>query len=432
MNPAPRIVITGIGAVCGAGLSIESIWTNALAGRSAILPIRQWDTSGWPVNIAAEIYGVDDRTLVEDRKLHKTISRTDLFGLYAAGEAFQHSGILETRRALDEPSATHFNDRSAVFVGSGGGAYESNYDFFPLMTAARGELQRFGRELCDTVNPMWLLKHLPNNVLCHVGIRHGFKGTNACITNHCVGGALAVAEAANAIRFAEADRAIAVGHDAPIEPETILHFHNLGLLAHDTVRSFDRDRSGTVLGEGASAILLESEAGATQRDANILGEFLGAGSVTEATGVLDVRADGDGLRRAIELTLSDAGMSPGAVGMIVAHANGTRASDASEARALRQVFGDNPPPVTAFKWSVGHLIAASGVLDLSLALTCLHREIVPGIPTLRVFDPVLPTLPVSASAQKPRANTALIICRGFGGMNAALIVRAGPSSRTLE
>ena len=113
-----------------------------------------------------------------------------------------------------------FNDRTGVFVGSGGGAYQNQYDFFPLLTAAQGDLRTFGSELSATVNPMWLLRTLPNNVLCHIGIRYGFKGPNACVTHHSVSGTLAIAEAAAAVRAGEADRAVAVGHDAPIEPQT--------------------------------------------------------------------------------------------------------------------------------------------------------------------------------------------------------------------
>jgi 3-oxoacyl-[acyl-carrier-protein] synthase I len=428
MNSSPRIAITGVGAVCGSGLEVESIWSAIQAGRSAVTAIRNWNASDWPIGIAAEVCGVSNQTLVEDRKLHKSISRTDLFGLYAAGVAIRQSGVIEFRKRLSATVAAGFNDRCGVFVGSGGGAYQGHYEFFPLMTAAGGDLGRFGRELCDTVSPMWLLKHLPNNVLCHVGIRHGFKGTNACITNHCVGGAMAVGEAAHAIRHAEADRAIAIGHDAPIEPETVLHFQRLGLLAHDTVRPFDQSRSGTVLGEGAAAVLLETEADARERGAVVLGEFLGSGCVTEGTGVLDVRSDGEGLSRAIELALADAGMSPASVGMIVAHGNGTRASDASEAIAIRRVFGDDLPPITAFKWSFGHLISGSGVIDLLLALTCLRQRIVPGIPTLRRLDPSLAPLPVSVTPQQPRGDKALVLCRGFGGMNVALLVRAASSS----
>ena len=428
MSASPKIVITGTGAVCGSGLGANAIWDAVAHGRSAIQEIRSWDASRWPARMAAEVVDVDNRRLVEDRKLHKFISRTDLFGLYAAGSAIQNSGVLGHRETLPAEAVAAFNDRSGIFAGSGGGNYGSNYDFFPLLTASGGDLPKFGRQLTANVNPMWLLKILPNNVVCHSGIRHNFKGANACITNHCVGGALAVAEAAEALRAGEADRAVAVGHDTPLEPETVLHFDRLGLMSPETLRPFDQQRRGTVFGEGAAAVMLETLAGAQSRQAAILGEFLGSGCTTEATGVLDVRADGDGLSRALVIALADAGLSPGAVGMVVAHGNGTRASDASEAQALRRVFGKDLPPVTGFKWAFGHLIAASGVLDLVMALHALRQGLVPGIATLNVLDPELEPLPVSPSPQQPRSDIALILCRGFGGMNVALLVRAHATS----
>ena len=112
------------------------------------------------------------------------------------------------------------------------------------------------------------------------------------------------------------------------------------------------------------------------------------------------------------------------MGLIVAHGNGTRASDASEAAAILRIFDNRPPPVTGFKWAVGHLIAASGALDLVLTLRALREKIAPGIATLNVVDPQFNTLPVSAKSQTPRSDIALVICRGFGGMNVALLVRA--------
>jgi 3-oxoacyl-[acyl-carrier-protein] synthase I len=423
---SPRIVITGFGAVCGGGLTVDAIWDSILNGRSAVGPISQWDAARWPAGLSAEVRNVDNRTLVEDRKLHKIISRTDLFGLYAAGQAVQHSGIVIHRETLDAGAVPQFNDRSGVFAGSGGVGYRSNYDFFPLLTAANGDVQTFGRELSANVNPMWLLKNLPNNVLCHVGIRHGFKGTNACITNQCAGGIMAVVEAAEAIRNGEADRAIAIGHDAPLEPETVLNYYHLGLLATDALRPFDNARAGTVFGEGAGAVMLETETDAKARQAEILGEFLGSGCTNEATGITDVRPDGEGISRAIELALADAGLSASEVGMIVAHGNGTRASDASEAHGIRRVFGGKLPPVTGFKWAIGHLISASGMVDLILALRALREKTVPGIATLNTLDPSLAPFSVSAKPQQPRSDVALVICRGFGGMNVAQLLRAAP------
>jgi 3-oxoacyl-[acyl-carrier-protein] synthase-1 len=371
---------------------------------------------------------VSDATLVADRKYHKFLSRTDLFGLYAAEKALQDSGLLAHRDRMEPAAAAFFNDRTGVFVGSGGGSYQNSYDFFPVLTAAGGELPGFGRELDSWVNPMWLLTRLPNNVLCYIGIRHGLKGTNACVTNQCVGGVLAVGEAAAALRWGEADRAVVAGHDAPIEPETLFRYHRLGLLSEEALRPFDRGRTGTVFGEGAASLVLEKEPDARARQAPVYGEFLGSGCTTEATGIVDVRPDGDGVSRAVELALVDARIPPQAVGLIVAHGNGTPASDASEARALSRVFGNDLPPVTAFKWAFGHLIAASGVLDLLLALTALKEGVVPGIATLNTLDPEIAPFPVSSKPQQARSDIALVICRGFGGMNVALVVRGASTT----
>src|SRR5205807_8232262 len=141
------------------------------------------------------------------------------------------SGFTAHRDTLDAQAAASFSDRSGIYVGSGGGAYNSQYEFFPLMTEAHDDLGAFGRELGSVVNPMWLLRTLPNNVLCHVGIKYRLKGSNACITNHSCGGTLAVIEAAEALRTGEADRAVAVGHDTLIEPQMVLYYHACGLLA---------------------------------------------------------------------------------------------------------------------------------------------------------------------------------------------------------
>jgi 3-oxoacyl-[acyl-carrier-protein] synthase-1 len=428
MKSFPRIVVTGLGAVCGAGLAIEEIWNAIQTGKTAIAPLKQWDASRWPVRQAAEVTDVSDTTLVAERKFHKFLSRTDLFGLYATETAIKQSGLLPYREQLDSSHVAQFNDRSGVFVGSGGGAYQNAYDFLPALTAAGRDVQAFGREVQSWVNPMWLLTRLPNNVLCYIGIRHGFKGTNACITNQCVGGAMAVAEAAMAIRCGEADRAVATGHDAPIEPETVFHYQRLGLLSQDSLKPFDAARSGTVFGEGAASVVLEKEEDARARGASVRGEFLGSGCTTEATGIVELRPDGDGVRRAIELAFADAEITPGDVGMIVAHGNGTRASDASEAAAIRREFGEAPPPVTAFKWVLGHTIAASGALDLIMALTALEQRVVPGIGTLEDLDPELAPFPVSRTPQKPRSDIALLISRGFGGMNVATVVR-GPAGQ---
>jgi 3-oxoacyl-[acyl-carrier-protein] synthase I len=426
-----RVVVTGSGAICAAGKSPAEIWEAVWTGRSAIRPIQQWDISGWPTSLAAEIPGLDPRALVEDRKIHKLVQRTDLLGLYVAGRALDDTGLVAYREALESADAAAVNDRTGVYVGSGSGGYQNEHEFFPLLTTANGDLGTFGRELAATVNPMWLLRSMPSNVLCHIGIRYGLKGPNACVTNHSVSGSLAVVEAAAALRAGEADRALAVGHDAPIEPQMVLVYHQLGLLSSDGLWPFDARRSGSVLGEGAAALVLETEAAATARGARVLGGFLGSGCATDAEGLLAIRPDGDGLAGAIVMALDDAGIHAAKVGMIVAHGSGTRQSDASEAAAIHRVFGATAPPVTAFKWAFGHPLAASGTLDAVLALVALRRGVVPGVATLRQLDPDLGNLPVSVRSQAPRSDVALVLNRGFGGSNTALLLQAAASEAAL-
>jgi 3-oxoacyl-[acyl-carrier-protein] synthase I len=421
---APRIVITATGAVCSGGKSPGDIFAAVRAGSSSIARIRQWDVAQWPTQVAGEMADFNAREMVEDRKLHKLIRRTDLFGLYAAGRAIDGAGFAAYRDTLAPDAAATFNDRTGVYVGSGSGNFENQYDYFPLLAAAGGSLQTFGRELANTVNPMWLLRSLPNNVLGHIGIKYGLKGSNACITSHSCSGTLAVIEGMEALRNGEADRVVAVGHDAPIEPQMVLYYYRLGLIASEALRPFDTARDGSVFGEGAGALVLELETSAAERNATVMGYVLGGGEVSEATGLLAIRDDGDGLARAIRQALDNAGIGAADVGMIVAHGNGTRPSDASEAAAIRTLFGANPPPVTAFKWSFGHLIAAAGILETTLALEALAEGVVPGVATLRELDPDCAGLPVSAKPQAPRSKIALILCRGFGGTDAALLVRA--------
>ncbi len=424
MANQPKIVVTGAGTLCAAGKQPAQIWDAICRGHSALSPIRQWDTTDWPRRVGGEIVDLDPVALLKDRKIQKFIRRSDVFGLYAADQAIEASGITAHRDALDEAAAAEFSDRTGVYVGSGGGTYQSQYDYFPLLTEAGGDLHKFGAQLGDTVNPMWLLQTLPNNVLGHVGIRHGLKGANACITNHSVSGMLAIVEAMQALRHGEADRAVAVGHDSPIEPQTILYCHRVGLLAEDTIRSFDAHRDGSVFGEGAGALVLETEASAVGRGAATLGEVLGSGSSDDAEGLFAIREDGAGLADAIQTALEDAGIRPSEVGMIVGHANGTRQSDASEAAAILRIFGAGAPPVTGFKWAFGHLIAAAGIIEAALALMALRARTVPGIATLCELDAGFAQLPASALPRAPRSDVALVISRGFGGTNVALLVRA--------
>ena len=292
------------------------------------------------MGIAAEVQDYNAGKLTGDRKLLKHIRRGDVFGLYAADRAIEQAGFAAWRETLDEAGAERFADGTGVFVGSGGGSFGNQYDYLPLIAAAKGDLKVFGQELAATVNPMWLLRSLPNNVLGHIGIRQGLKGPNACITHHSISGLLALAEAAAALRAGECSaRRGGRARGADRAADRCCTTSSWACCRQQALRPFDARHDGSAMGEGAAALTLETEAAAAERGATVLGEVLGFGSGGEALGLLPVRDDGDGLVRAIRAALADAGLQPARGGLIVAHGNGTPNSDRSEARALAQVFG---------------------------------------------------------------------------------------------
>lgn len=423
MGSTARIVITGRGALCASGLDPDSILDSILEGTSSIRAITAWESSSWPCRTAGVITA-RTRDLLNDRKLLKLIKPSDVYGIYAAEQALEAANISAFRNSLQVEQAEAFADQFAIFVGSSGPGYNTQYDFFDLIEESQSAMKSFGEKLGESVNPMWLLRNLPNNVLCHVGIRNNLKGTNGCITDHSTSGSLALIEAFEALRIGDADRAVAIGHEAPVEPQTVLYYQSLGLLAPEQLLPFDRQRQGSILGDGAAALVLETEQAAAERRAPILGEILGKGMSCEATGLLPIRADGDGVVRAIRLAMQQANLEPEQIGMVVCHGNGTPASDHSEGLALRSVFGAHCPPITSFKWAFGHLIAASGSIDAVLCLEALKRGVVPRIGSLQELDPALADLPLATEHQQPRSDIGLVLSRGFGGRDAAIIIKA--------
>ena len=417
-----RIVITGAGVVCASGRTPAEVLDAVLSGRSAIAPATGWTSGRAP--LAGEVEPYDAAALAGDRKVLKLIGRADVLGLHAASRAVESARLEASRSALDAAGREAWSDRSAVFAGSGAVAYRNQYDFLPLLTEAAGDLREFGRRVADHVSPMWLLRTLPNNVLCHPGVRFSLKGVNGCFTNHGTSGALALEESAEAIRSDEADRAVAIAQTYAIEPQNLVYYDDAGILTRDALRPFDAERSGTVLAEGAAAVVLETEASARARDVEPIAELLGFGYASEGGSLVSVREDGEGPARALRAALEDAGLAARDVGLIVSHGNGTIASDSSEARALLSVFGPDPPPVAAFKWAFGHTLDAAGILELILAALALREGVVPGVATLRGLDPAFRELPVSSAPCVPRSDVAILLCRGFGGGNAANVIRA--------
>lgn len=417
-----RIVITGYGALGSTGMNADELWQGIIKGETGIRPIDLWDSTHWEYNLGAVIKEYQPRKMVRDKKLIKMISRHDVFGLNAATQAVEHSKVLEYRDNLANPD--RFNDRTGVYVASPGIKFNQQYDLFPLFTRAEGDLQKFAEGLFEEVHPMWLLRILSNNVLAYVGIENQFKGPNHNITNHAVSGTQAVSEAMHAINAGNMDRAIVVAYEAGIEPQAQKYYAGIGALSKQDLRPFHAQRDGTILAEAGAALMIETLESAQQRGATIYGEILAEAMAGEAQGIFPLREDGDGLANAVEQLLERAEITPEQVGMITAHGNGNPISDLSEVRAYQRVFNDALPPVTSFKWSLGHSVTAAGILETIMTLKALQAQQVPGIANLTELDSHMQNAPISQQAQATTSPVGLTVTRGFCGMNACLLVKA--------
>lgn len=423
MSQFNRVFITGRSALTASGASADETWDSVLAGKSGIAEVAHWDLSSWSHRLGGELKDFQPTKMLPDKKLIKVISRQDVMGINAAVQAVENSNIISYRDELQNPE--EYNDRTAVFVGSPGNKYFQQYDFLPLVAKSEGNMHPFAQNLFDEVHPMWLLRILPNNVLAYTGITYGFKGPNHNVTNHAVGGTQAIIEAYHAIRTGQADRAVVVAYDMGIEPQALFYYEKLGVISARHLKPFDQEHDGTILGEGAAAMVLESEASVASRSAACYGEIIGGLSASEAAGLFSIDGDGTHLHQLMERTIEQAQLKPEQISMVVAHGNGNSKSDNTEAYAINNTFKHHPLAVTGFKWSMGHTLCASGVLDAVLTSYSLENRCVPGIANFTNAASECTGLNISASHQSISNNAcALMINRGFASMDACLVIKA--------
>ncbi|MDI1353009.1 MAG: beta-ketoacyl synthase N-terminal-like domain-containing protein [bacterium] len=423
MKDLNRVFITGRSALTASGATADDTWKAVTSGHSGIEEIKQWDLHDWSHHLGGELKDFQPAKMLPDRKLIKVISRQDVMGINAAVQAVEHSNMLSYRDTLE--CADAFNEQTAVYVGSPGNKYFQQYDFLPLLAKTNGDMQQFAQQLFDEVHPTWLLRILPNNVLAYTGITYGFKGPNHNVTNHAVGGTQALLEAFHAIRSGQADRAVVVAYDMGVDPQALFYYEQLGVLSERHLKPFDRDHDGTILADGAAALVLESEASVNARSARCYGEIVGGLSASEGAGLFSIDASGRPLTELLERTLVNTALSPQDIGLVVAHGNGNSKSDNSEAAVIKAVFAEHKVPVTAFKWSMGHTLCASGLIDAVMTTYALEHQCAPGIANLQYIEPACAGLAVSADPQSLHSSRyAIMINRGFASMNACLVIKA--------
>ena len=402
-----RVVVTGMGVLSPVGLTAAESWRAVLAGESGVGPITLFDTTGFDVHIAAEVKGFDAEARL-GRKEARRLDRFCQFALVAALDAVADA---------DLDMAKEGAERVGVLVGSGiGGIGSLSYAVTTLNEKGPNRVSPF-------LIPM-LIIDMASGI---ISMRVGAKGPNHSVVSACTTGAHAIGDAAAIIRRGDADVMLAGGAEAAIVPVGIAGFANMKALSTRNAepqrasRPFDAARDGFICAEGAAVVILESVEHATARGARIYGELLGYGNAADAYDMVHPAPEGEGLARAMRMTLDNAGVRPEAVGYINAHGTSTPLNDAHETMAIKHVFGEHPPPVSSTKSMTGHLLGAAGSLEAVFVLLALRDNLLPPTINYETPDPACDLDYVPNAARKAEITYALSNNSGFGGHNTGLL-----------
>jgi 3-oxoacyl-[acyl-carrier-protein] synthase II len=421
--PSRRVVITGIGIISPIGVDAASYWRSLEEGRSGIRPIQSFDASGLPVRIAGEIPDFDAKDFVEkkDRRGLKVMARTIQLAVAGAQRALDDGKVDKSKL---EPT------RFGVEFGAGLIATELTDLIEAACVSAncqpgRVDLEKWGEQGIPAIQPLWMLKYLPNMLACHVSILHDARGPNNSITESDVASLLALGEAYRILLRDQADFFLVGGAESKLNPLSMVRqclFEHLSCRNEEpdkACRPFDRARDGLVLGEGAGVFAVEDLEHARRRGARIYAEIAGFGAA------FDPGLQGNGLARAVRAALAEAGIGPEEIDHINAHGLATRESDAWEARNLQEVFGSCPYPVPVFapKSYIGNLGAGGSTTELAASLLAMSNGRVPPTLNYEQPDPDCP-IPVLSGAVRPLTRPYLVkVSFTQMGQCAAIVVR---------
>ncbi len=404
-----RVVVTGLGCVSPLGASAGETWDAAIAGRSGVVANRRFDTTDFSVKIAALAPDALDLADVPAKEVRR-LDRFAQLALVASREAISDAGL-----ALDRAQS----ERCGVAIGSGIGGLGTLSDSVVTLKASGPR----------RVSPFTIPMAICNMASGYVAIQYGLRGPNLCQAAACASGAHGIGEAARAIERGDADVMLAGGAEAPITEIGVAGFASMKALStrNDNPaaasRPFDIDRDGFVIGEGAAVLVLEDLQRARARRADIRAEVLGYGMTADAASVAQPTEGGEGAQRCMSLAIADAGLDPGDVDHLNAHATSTPQGDPSEARAIRAVFGAHAQrlSVSATKSMTGHLLGAAGAIEALFCVRALQMGILPPTINLDRPDPECELDHVANKARETRIRVALSNSFGFGGTNATLI-----------
>jgi 3-oxoacyl-[acyl-carrier-protein] synthase II len=405
-----RVVITGMGTVNPVAHDVPAYWKALLAGKNGIGPVTLLDSTPFKVHFAGEVKDFRPEAVINSKDV-KRMDRFAQFGMYASLEAVKDSGI---DFAKEDPF------RCGVIIGSGIGG----------LTELEEQHSIHIHKGPSRIGPFVVPKMIANAASGHVSIHYGLMGPNTAIATACASAAHAVGDALRAIQYDQADVMLCGGAEAAITHMGLGGFcaaRALSLRNDDpqgASRPFDKDRDGFVLSEGAGIVVLEELERARKRGATIYAELLGVGSTADAYHITAPHPEGAGASRAMENALRDARVAASQVEYINAHGTSTELGDTAETSAIKRVFGPHAHKlaVSSTKSMLGHLLGASGGVELiATVLSMRHRVVHPTI-NYRTPDPTCDLDYVPNEPREMRVTTAISNSFGFGGHNCTLAV----------
>jgi 3-oxoacyl-[acyl-carrier-protein] synthase II len=409
-----RVVVTGIGALTPIGNNLDEYWDNLVNGVSGANLITQFDATKFKTKFACELKNFEPTDFM-DRKEARKIDRFTQTALVVSDQAVLDAGINKTNVNVD---------RVGVIFGSGiGGIFTFQSE---VMDYARGDgIPRF--------NPFFIPKMILDIAAGQISMRHGFRGPNFAVVSACASSTNAIIDAFNYIRLGKSDIILTGGSESVICEAGVGGFNAMKALSErndeyaTASRPYDNDRDGFVMGEGAGMLVLESLDHALARGAHIYCEIGGGGATADAHHITAPHPDGLGAKNVMLAALDDAGLKPEDIDYINTHGTSTPLGDGAEVKAITHVFGEHAfnLNISSTKSMTGHCLGAAGVVEAIAAIKAVVHDIIP--PTINHFndDPELDTRLnfTFNKAQKRTVNAALSNTFGFGGHNAAVIVK---------
>jgi len=406
-----RVVVTGIGCVTPIGTGVDGLWQGLQARRSAVRTISRFDPTPFRSRIAAEIPDFRPQDHLDARRARR-YDRFSQLAVVAAGLA-----LADAELVLDRED----RDRVGAMMGSalGGVAYAEQQAGVYASQGLRG------------LDPTLALSVFGGASSCNIAIEFGLSGPNSTNAMSCASGTIAVGDAFHAIRDGRADVMLAGGAEAPLAPLCYGAFAIIRAMSTRNdepgaaSRPFDAGRDGFVMGEGAAVLVLEERGRALARGAPVVAEILGAAVTNDAFHMTVPRPDGTQAARCLTLAMADAHVRPGDVDHVNAHGSSTPLNDKTETLAFKSAFGAHASrlAVSGTKGYYGHPLGASGAIEAAVTALALAREWLPPTLNLTVRDPDCDLDYVAGAGAPRRAEVALSNSFGFGGINAAIVMR---------